>query len=81
MVRTSTIADVIRRHEMNKHYTVKFTGVDASNPNKLRRRTHIIRSILAENSSSAITQAMALIQKNPKFKGLYYLTYSIHSVD
>ena len=66
---------------MNYHYAVKFTGVDANIPNKLRRRTHIIRSILAENSSSAITQAMALIHKNPKFRGLYHHTYSIYSVD
>jgi hypothetical protein len=65
---------------MNYHYAVKFTGV-LPTPNRIKRRTHIIRSILAENSSSAITQAMALIHKNPKFKGLYYPTYSIYSVD
>ena len=65
---------------MNYHYAVKFTGV-LPFADRIRRRTHIIRSILAEDSSSAITQAMALIHKNPKFRGLYHPTYSIHSVD
>lgn len=64
----------------NYQYAVRFTGVEAS-PGNLKRHTHVMRGILAENSSAAIDKARDAIKRNPKWKGLYYPAYTIQSVD